>query len=491
MKKRGGKPVLVLGAGMAGLAAAYQLRSRGHDVTVLEAKPQCGGRVATMKKGFKQQQYVDAGAMFIQGHHLTLRRYIEALGLTMTAIVGAGPNTLGLYMRGQRIDKPNVAGAKFPVTLNADEQLGYVGLMMKYLGPAMKAIGNPLEPGWPTGVARSYGDMTLADFLRLQGASSGAIELLRVGYNDLMGDGIYNVAALSVLRDMSVTSTSAAHGPRHVHLAGLPALGDVELGDGTEMSAKVADSQGFTIDGGTQRLPAALAKTPQLKGCIVTGAVVKRIAKVRGGFRVTADHYGETRSWSAAQVICTIPFSVLRDIELAIPLSDEKRETIRLLPYTSVMREFVQVSTRMWEAMGSTGTVATDLPIMFINNQTITQQGPAGILEAYTAGAHARLRTLMDPQERMLDTLVNLNRVFPGLTREVLTYKVKDWTADPFARGAYCAFEPGQMNKWLRVIARSEHGMHFAGDHTSAMPGWLEGALESGDRAANEMHADL
>jgi monoamine oxidase len=491
VKKPKGKRVLVLGAGMSGLAAAYQLRSRGHDVTVLEAKPTCGGRVSTMKKGFKEGQHVEAGAMFIQGQHHTLRRYIEAVGLRMTEIEGGGAANLGLYIRGQRIDKASVPTAKFPVALNADENVGYVGLLMKYLAPAMKQIGNPQDKGWPNGVALSYGDTTLADFFRQQGASSGAIELMRLGYSDLMGDGIYNVSALSVLRDMAVTSTVAAHGPRHVYLSGLPRLGDVLLGSGKEVTAKEAEAEGFTIDGGTQRLPDALSKTAQLDGRIVTGAIVTRIEKVRGGFEVTARHGGRTKTWDGSHVICTIPFSVLRDIDIAVPLSDDKRETIAHLPHTSVMREFVQVRTRMWEGMGSSGTVATDLPIMFINNQTITQPGPPGILEAYTAGVHARLRTLMKPKERQRDTLAYMNRVFPGIEKEVIAYSVKDWTADPFARGGYCAFEPGQLNQWLDVIARPEQGMHFAGDHTSAMPGWIEGALESGDRAADEVLGEM
>jgi monoamine oxidase len=490
VKKRKGKRVIVLGAGMSGLAAAYQLRSRGHDVVVLEARPTPGGRVSTMRKGFKHGQHVEAGAMFIQGHHHTLRRYIELVGLRMTVIEGGGPANLGVYIRGQRIDKPSVPTAKFPVALNADENVGYVGLMMKYLVPGMQQIGNPVDPGWPSGVALSYGDLTLADFFRQQGASSGAIELMRLGYNDLMGDGIYNIAALAVLRDMAVTGTAAAHGPRHVHLAGLPRLGSAILGSGDNVSAKDAESEGFTLDGGTQRLPEALSKTAQLAGRIVTGALVTRVEKIRGGFRVTAKHSGRTKTWDGSSVVCTIPFSVLRHIDIAVSLSDEKRETIARLPYTSVMREFVQVRTRLWEKLGSSGTVATDLPIMFINNQTITQPGPAGILEAYTAGVHARLRTLMNPRDRMMDTVANLDRVFPGLAKEMIGYAVKDWTADPFARGAYCAFEPGQLNRWLDVIARPEQGMHFAGDHTSAMPGWMEGALESGDRAANEVLGD-
>jgi monoamine oxidase len=485
--------VIVLGAGLAGLSAAYQLTLAGHDVLVLEAKPRAGGRVHTMRTGFTDGQYVEAGAMFVQGHHPLLIGYVEMLGLEVIPIQQAGGDDISLYVRGKRINKPNLKRTAFPVPLARNERLGYMGLVGKYIvSVVQKEIGDPRAPDWPTPAIRKYGEMTLADFLKSQGASSGAIELLRLGYTDLFGDGIYSTAALDVLRDLSLTLNGPPPGADGALIAGrfpVPLRNHLRLAKGGELDEKPAEAGTYTITGGNDRFPAALAATRALSGRIVYDTAVTRIESTDDGLRVLTHSKSGMRAWDAARVICTIPFAVLRGLELAVPLSDAKREAITFLPYTSVMREFVQVRTRLWTKQGSSGTVATDLPIMYVNNQSITQPGPRGILEAYTAGVHARQRGAMSLADRKRNTLENLDLVFPGLAKQVVAYETKDWTADPWARGGYCSFEPGQMNRWLGIIPLPEDRLHFAGDHTSALPGWMEGALESGHRAATEVNS--
>ena len=79
-------------------------------------------------------------------------------------------------------------------------------------------------------------------------------------------------------------------------------------------------------------------------------------------------------------------------------------------------------------------------------------------------------------------------RVHPGLSRRFEHGISYAWDDDPWARGDYAWFAPGEMRAFLPHLARPEGRVHFAGDHTSAQPGWLQGALASGIRAADEVH---
>jgi monoamine oxidase len=133
--------VIVIGAGMAGLSAAFQLSRAGHDVTVLEAKPTTGGRVVTLRSKFTEGQFAEGGAMFIQGHHALLLGYVEMLGLELVPIAGDDISDLGLYIRGKRIDRPNLRSTRFPVELSRKEHTGYMGLVASYVIPVVRQGG--------------------------------------------------------------------------------------------------------------------------------------------------------------------------------------------------------------------------------------------------------------------------------------------------------------------------------------------------------------
>ncbi|TFH66348.1 MAG: hypothetical protein E4G90_04025 [Gemmatimonadales bacterium] len=148
----------------------------------------------------------------------------------------------------------------------------------------------------------------------------------------------------------------------------------------------------------------------------------------------------------------------------------------------------MQTSARLWEQQSLPGTVATDLPIMYINDQTITQAGPQGILEAVTAGPRARWWGVMEAKDRHTRTVLDMDKVFPGLAKDVIAGASKCWDDDPWSLGDYCCFEPGEMQRFLPFLGQPEGRLHFAGEHTSALPGWMQGAFESGHRVALEVH---
>ena len=101
-RRRAPKKVIIIGAGLAGLSAAYELSQEGHDVTVLEARTRPGGRVHTLRDSFAEGLYAEAGATRIPNHHHFTLKYAELFGLTLDPF--EPPDLPSVYhVRGKRI----------------------------------------------------------------------------------------------------------------------------------------------------------------------------------------------------------------------------------------------------------------------------------------------------------------------------------------------------------------------------------------------------
>jgi monoamine oxidase len=198
---------------------------------------------------------------------------------------------------------------------------------------------------------------------------------------------------------------------------------------------------------------------------------------------------GAARSFSADHLICAIPFSVLQDVEVSPPFSAEKLTAIAELPYTSVTRVFLQSKKKRWIEDGVSGWAATDLPLGLVWDTTFSyRRDERGILQAYSSGESARNFCGMGEDERIGLALEHMEKVHPGFREDFETGASWCWDEDEWSRGGYCWFRPGQMTALLPYIARPEGRVHFAGEHASAWPAWMQGALASGLRAAREVN---
>ncbi len=124
---------------------------------------------------------------------------------------------------------------------------------------------------------------------------------------------------------------------------------------------------------------------------------------------------------------------------------------------------------------------------MKLRHTTLIQDGTRGILNSYTEGEQARSVMAMRENERLSSTLEQIEQIYPGMRENYEGGRSKCWDEDEWARGAYSLFSAGQMSSLLPHIARPEGRVHFAGEHTSVWTGLMQGALESGTRAAREV----
>lgn len=445
------KNVVILGGGLAGLAAAYELKKIGHTVTILEARKTPGGRVRTLRN-FADGLYAEAGPIaFPQSHDFTLG-YAQEMGLQTRFSFKIGFDSIA-HINGQVF---RIGSGNNPVPLElkpGERQAGIYQLPTYYLEQYMREVGNPRRANWPNDTLRAIDALSLKELLEQQGASPAAIDVIAASQLGLLGFGIEGLSAM----DAAVTEAIATN------------------------------AAFYEIVNGNDELPFALKK--KVKKQFRKQAVVQRIEQNESAVIVTYTQGGETLTITADRVICTIPFPVLKNIDVFPAFSAEKQQAINELKLTPVTRTYQQFRSRLWEESKLDGYGITDLEIQNTYSPTLTQLGTRGILASYAGGQRALDLGAMSEAERQSFVLGKMRQLFGRVDRQYESGTSQIWHEDPWTKGAFTYFEPGQMATLLPIAQRPEGRIHFAGEHTSAWHGWMNGALESGNRAASEVNS--
>lgn len=452
-RSRSPKRVIIVGAGLAGLSAAYELTQAGHDAVVLEARTRPGGRVQTLRDPFAEGLYAEAGAARIPDHHHFTRQYVEHFGLTLDPFEPADlPHVY--HVRGKRIEVAPGQNVNWPYDLTAEERaLVADGMRQKYIGSMLGELGDVTDPAWPAPeLLKKFDRMNRSDLWRSRGASAEAIALLSLGGID---DRIETWSALFMLRNQALNRQRSRYDK---------------------------------IRGGNDLLPKAFAA--QLAGKIHYSSPVVRIEQSAHGVKAVFQQVDSYQTLTADHLICAVPFTVQRDIEESSAFSVEKQRAIEQLPYLSASKIFLQSKRRFWTSKGLSGFGTTDLPIGQVWDVTYKQPGSRGILQAFPLSLHSRRMTQMTEMERIRYALDQVEMLYPGMSAQFEGGVTKCWDEDKWARGASSFCKPGQFTSLLPHVARPEGRVHFAGEHTSVwMDGWMQGALESGNRVAAEVHS--
>jgi monoamine oxidase len=443
--------VIVLGAGLAGLVAGYELQRQGHEVVILEAQDRVGGRVHTLRT-FAPGLYAEAGAMRIPRAHDLTMRYLETFGLQVRPFVMGNPKGL-VHVGGLRttVAAADADPARLPFEV-ADHERGRTAdqLWEQTIGELRAMVERDGDAAWET-IVRDYDRFSLYDFLRHRGWSHGAIEYF--GVMNFLESDLHN-AFVEVLRE----EVGRAYLDMVEIVGGMDQLPNAfyqhlrrQVWFGAQVHAIDQDADGVTVH-------------------YRTGA---------GSFAVTGDH-----------AICTLPFSVLRHIEVLTPFSRGKQRAIRQLNYHASTKILFQVRERIWEQEDGIlgGASVTDLPIRRLNYPTPDPEVARGILLAsYTWGQDALQWGAMDAQTRQQEALDDVSCLHPRIREVYECGESYAWYGDPWARGAFALFAPEQQTQLHADIMRPEGRIHFAGEHCSLYHAWIQGALESGIAAAREI----
>lgn len=446
------KNVLVLGAGLAGLAAAWELNKAGHNVKVLEARERPGGRVSTLREPFANGLFAEEGAAGYSATYTTAIKYIEELGLEREPYPMPEIPVVH-HLNGKTFTVTPGEPVDWPYEMTREEhELGPWGIVTKYVIATLPAEISESND-WGKSPLVEMDQISLGDYMRKMGASEGAIELVR---NTQWFAGVPE----------KTSGLSMAVSDFGLFMSGAP----------------------FILKGGNDKLPRGMAA--KLKDRIHYGVEITAIADEGEKVSVTGRQGGTPNSFEADYVICTIPAKAMNRVNIEPPLPGDKKEAVENMPYLDITRTYLQVAEPFWMDKGISGNAVTDLTTgaVFAHEHPTNPKNNPALLENMVAGPKAAVMARMPEKELMEQVVRDMKKVHPDVGEHFQKGHVKAWSEDPFAQAAFSWPAPGDVGKYLKALQNPHGKIHFAGEHTSILRSTMEGALRSGVRAAKAVH---
>ncbi|PYZ97589.1 amine oxidase [Alteribacter lacisalsi] len=458
------KRVLILGAGLAGLTAGKLLKDAGHDVTILEGSDRVGGRVYTIREPFTEGNYFEAGPMRIPDYHELTLALINQFGLETNEFINTTDNDLyyvnnRLVRRFQYEDDPDILG--FPVSEDESGETA-AELLKSALNAFYRLYENSTDEEREE-LVRGFEQYSMESFLRNN----------PVG-RSLSGDAVRKIQVM-------------------LGIEGFPELSFIDIFRNIISTIFGENTNFLEITGGNDQLPKAFLE--YLADNVIFDRKVTSV--INGPQQVvvqTEDREGRIYTYEGDVVITTIPFSAFQFVRVTPfnSLSYEKRKAIQTIHYVSSVKVGLEFSEKFWERDGMRGgSLTTDLPIQFTHypSSRIGEPGPGVVQASYTWGDNARLWESLTDEQRIRFALDFLASIHGEYVRDLyLGGASYSWAQNPFAAGCFTLYAPNQAADYPEIIRRPEGRMHFAGEHSSDLHGWVEGAVESGVRAALEVN---
>jgi monoamine oxidase len=499
-ENKGPRHVVILGAGMSGLVAAYELLKLGNTVEIIEASGAAGGRVHTHY--FKDGSYAELGAMRVPITHDYTHHYISEMGLHDKLITFIN----------------NVVNGFWDIHDVVTRQTDVTPILDKY---------------------------RISDYFRANNPSGGAIfgflmdnliDGLTEEEKTMMFDGVAGTRLLDILSDLSLGQFILQNaGEEVLDLVGVFTSLDVWWDKAITMYLRDemvgTGSCLQTLEGGMSQLPNALYE--KVKDHITFNREVSKIKVLENGVEVTTrtpDQQGSEQTSRYDYVLCTIPFSVMRRMELE-NLSYAKMSAIRGMTYADATKVALDCKERFWERgefpiLGGSSTSdqiqrqtyypMDHLPVtkplhrqalrtVFDTTRarrpsihTTTPQPappqelmakrraeplPGALLGAYCWDQDARRLGALSNTERAEVVIDKVSRFHPELRDYVVDTASIDWEQYRWTAGAFVMLKPGELERFYPAAIRPEGRLFFAGEHCSTDQGWIQGALIASLRA--------
>jgi monoamine oxidase len=465
-----GTKIVILGAGVAGLCAAYELGKRGYDCTILEARARPGGRVWTIRDGtthtesdgtrqtaaFPAGQYWNPGPARVPQHHVTMDYYRE-LGVALEQFGNVNMNAYYHSRSAPKgFEKIRMREAKMPLA-------GYTAeLLAKNV--AHDKLDAPLTPD---------DKAKMLEWL----AAAGGLDKKYAYEND--GAAGYRV------------ERGAGANPG-IPLDPLGMLPLVRAGYGSFIKAETELDQQVTMFqpiGGIDALPMAFAA--KLGSRVRYTSTVTAIRKTPTGVRVAyTDAAGAPQSLDGAYCICTIPLSVLQTIPA--DFSPAFAASIKRVEYGPSTKIGLAFKRRFWEEDDRimSGISRTDQTITQIWYPSYGYLGTNGgiLTAAYAYANNAATLGNLAPKERAARALAEGAAIHPQYPAEFASAFSVAWQKTPYNMGAWVQWSDDTRKYDYPRLSEPDDRIYLAGEHMSYINAWQAGAIESARMVANAIH---
>lgn len=452
--------VLILGAGLAGLNAAMVLEDAGVGVRILEGSHRTGGRLYTADEN-EVPGFPELGGSGIGAHYARIRFAAERYGVEL---VPSRPRTearkgeLLYHVDGHTI--PPEKWSSHSLNPFAEQARRSVPLNV-FQFSLYEEKDNPFPRGklaaWQSG-AHGHLDISVHDYLTAKGVPGGAIELA-AGTNMSYGTNVHDLSALMGFQINNLIRT-------------------FYTGPGALTGGSTAGH------GGNQQIPLAMARG--LKAQVEHNHHVRSI-RSKGSYAEVTTANGQV--FRARHVICTFPFSALRHVSVEPGFQGRQLEAVSSLGYTPVFQVHFVPTKKYWESDGLPPSMWTDGVagrFMALKNDPQEPDKVTSCL-AFVNGTAANYLDKLSADQAVDAVLRSLASMRPATKGALKPVKVWSWNRHPFYGGAYAYWKPGQMSRFASVMSRPWHRLHLAGEHTAVLNRGMEGAMESGERAAFEV----
>lgn len=470
-----GKRIIILGAGLAGMTAAYELGKAGYKCTILEARDRPGGRCWTVRAGdeivettgtvqriqFSRGEYFNPGPARIPQHHLTID-YCRELGVELQVFANANYEQ---YYYNENVPG-DLAGKKVRAREAKADIRGYIAeLLAKAVN--QNALDAPLtedDKARLVSFLSTYGGLSPDLFYR--GSSRRGFIAEPQGAGDRPGrfESPYSLSALINL--------------------GFAGYESFEQGYDQQMLM-------FQPVGGMDSIAKALAK--RVRQDITYGAEVKEIRKAtNNGVRIVYTKNGATQQVRGDFCICTIPLSVLRGIPA--DFSPDMKAAIAGVDYAITGKSALEFNRRFWEEdeniMG--GITSTNIGLATIWYPSYGYLSRRGVVVGYyNFGAQAQEFAALDPNARVQRALELGSRIHPQYQNHFVTGASLFWPNIPYNLGGWATYSTQSRQQFYARLNEPDGNIYLAGEHLSYLTGWMAGAFESARLVAQKINVRI